>query len=78
MFSTVVSITAVYPSFWIGLFTSIDSRFQVVLDQEDDPWLYDEWLTANERLTPFSKAIEKILERVKGAELPYFQVPQYF
>ena len=47
-----------------------------MLDQEDDPELDDEWLTVNERLTRFSKAREKIVGRVKGSELPYFQGPQ--
>ena len=48
-----------------------------MLDQEDDPAMDDEWLTANEKLTCFSKYIEKSLGRVKGAELPSFQIFQY-
>ena len=43
---------------------SQSSRIQVMLDQEDDPKLNDEWLTADEQLTRFSKAREKIRERV--------------
>ena len=37
-----------------------------MLDQEDDPELDDEWLTADEQLTRFSKTIEQIVGRVKG------------
>ena len=44
-----------------------------MLDQEDYLELYDEWLTADERLTRFSKSREQILGRVKGAESPYVQ-----
>ena len=47
-----------------------------MLDQEDDPELDDEWLTADEKLTRFSKAREKIVGRVKGTELPSVQGPQ--
>ena len=39
-----------------------------MLDQEDDSELDDEWLTANEQLTRFSKTREKIARRVKGIE----------
>ena len=66
MFSTVMSSTAAYPEVWIRLVTSRNSRIQVILDQEDDPELYDEWLTADEQLTRFSKAREQIIGRVKG------------
>ena len=48
-----------------------------MLDQEDDPQLDYEWLTANEQLTRFSKAREKIVGRIKGTELPSVQGPQY-
>ena len=41
-----------------------------MLDQEDDPELDDEWLTADEQSTNFSKAREQITGRVKGTELP--------
>ena len=44
-----------------------------MLDQEDDPELGDERLTDDEQLTRFNKAIEKILGRVKGSELPSVQ-----
>ena len=44
-----------------------------MLDQEDDPELDDEWLTADEQLTHFSKSREQIVDRVKGTELPYVQ-----
>ena len=47
-----------------------------MLDQEDDPNLDDEWLTANEQLTRFSKAREQIVGRVKGTESPSVQGPQ--
>ena len=46
-----------------------------MLDQEDDPDLDDEWLTADERLTCFRKAIEKILGGFKGADSPSVKVP---
>ena len=48
-----------------------------MLYQEDDPYLDYEWLTADYMLTPFKKAREKILGRVKGSESPYFQEPQF-
>ena len=61
-----VSITVTDIQFCIRLVTSSNSRIQVVLDQEDDPELDDEWLTANEQLTCFRKAREKIVGRVRG------------
>ena len=76
MFSTVMSSTAADPEVWIRLVTSRNSRIQVMLDQEDDPDLDDEWLTADEQLTRFSKFIEQIVGRVKGTESPYVQGPQ--
>ena len=56
MFSTAMSSTAVDPEVWI----------QVMLYQEDDPELDDEWLTVDEQLTRFRKAREQIVGRVKG------------
>ena len=47
-----------------------------MLDQEDDPELDDEWLTAYEQLTRFSKSREQIVGRVKGTELPSAEGPQ--
>ena len=47
-----------------------------MLDQEDDPELDDEWLTANEQLTRFSKDKEQIVGRVKGTESPSIQGTQ--
>ena len=47
-----------------------------MLDQEDDPELDDEWLTADEQLTRSSKAREKIVGRVKGTESPSVQGTQ--
>ena len=38
-----------------------------MLDQEDDPDLDDEWLTADDKLTRFREAKEKIVGRVKEA-----------
>ena len=61
-----MSSTAADPEVWIRLVTSRNSRIQVMLDQEDDPELDDEWLTADEQLTRFSKAREQIEGRVKG------------
>ena len=49
-----------------------------MLDQEDDPELDDEWLTANDQVPRFSKAIEKIVGRVKGSELSSVQGPQSY
>ena len=43
MFSTVMISTAVDPEVWIRLVTSRNLRIQVMLDQEDDPELDDEW-----------------------------------
>ena len=62
--------TAAYPEVWIRLVTPRNSRIQVMLYQEDNPELDDEWLTADEQLTRFSKAREQILGRVKGTESP--------
>ena len=76
MFSTVMISTAAYPEIWISLVTSRNSSIQVMSDQEDDPELEDEWLTADNQLTSFSKSGEKILGRVKGSESPYVQGPQ--
>ena len=36
----------------------------------------DEWFTADEQLTRFSKAREKIVGRVKVTESPYVHGPQ--
>ena len=49
-----------------------------MLDQEYDPDLDDEWLTADKQLTRFSKSREKIVGRVKGTESPYVQGPQSY
>ena len=75
MFSTVMASTAKDPEVWIRLVTSRNSRIQVMLDQEDDPELDEEWLTADEQLKRFSKAREQIVGRAKGKELPYVQGP---
>ena len=71
MFSTLMSSTAADPKVWIRLITSSNSMIHVMLDQEDYPELYDEWLIADEQLTHFSKAREQILGRVKRSESPY-------
>ena len=68
MFSTVMSSTDAYPEIWIRMVTSRNSRIQVMLDQEDDPELDDEWLTADEQLTRFSKARKQIGGRFKESE----------
>ena len=78
IFATVVSSTATDPEVWIKMVTSSNSRIQFKIDQEDDPDLDDEWLTSDAQLTRFSKAGEKIVGRVKGAELPSVQGPQSF
>ena len=46
-----------------------------MLYQEDDPYLDDEWLTANEQLARFRKDIEQIVGRVKGTESSSVQGP---
>ena len=51
MFYTVMSSTAADPEVWIRLVTSRNSSIQVMLDQEDDPYLDDNWLTSDEWLT---------------------------
>ena len=76
MFSNMVVITAADQEIWIRLVTSRNSSIQVVLDQEDDTELDDEWLTADEKLTCFSKAREKIVGRFKGSESTFVQGPQ--
>ena len=68
MFSTVVITTVVDPEVWIRLVTSSNSRVHVMLDQEDDPELDYEWLTANESLTIFIKSREQIIGRFKIPE----------
>ena len=40
-----------------------------MLDQEYEPELDDQWLTVDDQLTRFSKARQKIVERVKVSEL---------
>ena len=76
MFYNVMSSTAADQEVCIRLVTSSNSRIQVMLDQEDDPELDDEWLTSDEQLTRFSKAREQILGRVKGIESSSVQGPQ--
>ena len=76
MFSTVMSSTDADTELWISLVTSRNSRIQVMLDQEDYPELYDEWLTSDDQLTRFSKSREQIVGKVKGTELPSIQGPQ--
>ena len=48
-----------------------------MLDQEDDPELDDGWLTADKRLTYFSKSREQIIGRFKVAESKSVQVTHY-
>ena len=67
MLYTVMSSTAADIYVWIRLVTSRNSSIQVMLDQEDDPELDDERLTANEQLTRFRKAREKIVGSFKGS-----------
>ena len=50
---------------------------QVILDQEDNPEWDDEWLKYDEWLTHLSKSREHIVGRVKVAESPSVQGPQY-
>ena len=47
-----------------------------MLDQEDDPELDDQQLTANEQLTHFIKTRDQIVERVKVTESPSVQGTQ--
>ena len=61
MLCTVMSSTAAYTEVWIRLVTSRNSSIQVVLDQEDDPELYDE------QLIRFIKARDQIVGRIKGS-----------
>ena len=73
IFSTVMSITDTDSEVYIRLFISRNSRMKVMLDQEDDPYLDDEWLTADERVTRFRKDRDKIVGKVKVAESPSVQ-----
>ena len=77
VFYTVVSITAVYPEFWVMLVTSRNSVIKIMLYLEDDPDLDDKWLTSNYILTRLSTYGYNILGRVKGANTPSVQGPQY-
>ena len=47
MFSTVMSSKAADPEVCIRLVTAKNLSIQVILDQEYDPELDDEWLTAD-------------------------------
>ena len=71
MLSNLMSSAAADPEVWIRLVKSRNSRIQVMLDQEYDTEL------DNERLTRFSKAIDKIVGKFKVSELPYVQRPQF-
>ena len=73
MLYNLMSSTSADPEVWIRLFTSIKSRIQVMLDQEDDLELDDEWLTSDEQLTYFRKAREKIVGRFIVSESTYVQ-----
>ena len=53
MFCNVMISKAADPEIWIRLISSRHSSIQVILDQEYDPELDDEWLTADEQLTRF-------------------------
>ena len=55
MFSTLVSIIAAYPGFWIRMVKSSKTRIQVMLDQEYDTYFYENWMTTNERLPRLNK-----------------------
>ena len=77
MFSTVMSSTDTDTEVWIRLVTSRNSRIRVMLYQEDNTELDDEWLTADDQLTRFRKSREKIVGRVKGTESPSVQGPKY-
>ena len=39
-----------------------------MLDQEDDPKLNDEWLTADEQLTRFSNAVANIVYMIQDRD----------
>ena len=60
MFSTVMSSTAADPEVWIRLVPSRKSRIQVMLDQEDDTDLDDEWLTVDDQLTRLANLERKL------------------
>ena len=74
--STLMSSTAADPETWIRLVTERNLWIQVILDQEEDPELDDEWFTSDEHLTRFRKARDQIVWRFKGSESPYVQGPQ--
>ena len=76
MFSTVMISIDADPEVWIRLVPSRNSRIQVMLYQEYDPKLDDEWLTSDEQLTSFSKDRGQIVGWVKGKESPSVQGPQ--
>ena len=76
--STVMSSTAADPEVWIRLVIQRNSRIQVMLDQEDDTEVDDEWLTADGQLTCFSKAREQIVGDFKGTESSSVQGPQSY
>ena len=66
MFFTVVSSTSIDIGVCIRLVTSRNSSIQVMLYQEDDTELDDNWLTNNERLKTFINARERVVSRIKG------------
>ena len=54
----------------------MDSRIQIMVDQENYQWLDAGSLNADERLARLRKAREKIVGKVKGADSPSLQSPQ--
>ena len=51
---------------------------KVMVYQEDDTYMDDEWLNDYERSTHFSKARDQIVGRFKGSEYPFSQGHQYY
>ena len=49
-----------------------------MLDQENDPYLDDGWLTADYWLTRFRKTRDRIVGRAKGEDSPSSQGTQYY
>ena len=69
-FSSVHCSSQQAPKIWEELITSLGTRFEVRLDDQDDPELTDEWLFEGEALARFTAQREQIL---KDGLLPYIK-----
>ena len=74
--STLVSSTAANPEVFIRLSTTRKSIIHVILEHDNDPYLFDKYLTDDAHLNNLSKYIERIVGIFKGLETTFVQGPQ--